>query len=115
MWSFLAIAQVPEVVSPEAVSGWEQAGIVAILIAAIIAFVYGLLTDKIVTGNRYAEAKQAREAAEGEIRALQKDFVRLTEDYRQLGRDVISARIVDVQRRGHYESERSQGEDRGEG
>ncbi len=81
-----------------------ELGIAAIVILAFGLFVYALLTERIVTGNRFREQANLHTAIEAEKEAeiaelkqenrdRYRDQVRLTDDYKTVIRDVISASL----------------------
>jgi xanthosine utilization system XapX-like protein len=89
VFALLTYLASPVLPSPEIISGWEQVGIVGILVGGITGFLWLLLTERLVTGARFREMKDRERTGEDERRQMQSDFVRLTEAYERLGRDLI--------------------------
>lgn len=88
------LAQLP---TPEAVTGWEQVGIVGILVAAIMLLLYlfylvffsGRVMPRQVHEEIVDVEREMRKGAEEDSRQATRDLVRLTDKYEQLLREAI--------------------------
>lgn len=100
---FAALSQLP---SPGSLEGWEEVGIVGILVAVLIAMISGAvyalklwLDGRIVSGRVHAEVKEERDEALRELRYQSREAMRREDDLKALARDVVMHGLVSREKR----------------
>lgn len=101
--SLLAVANYPlrmsvimmamQISGPEILAGWEQAGVVSILMIALVLVTLSFWREWVVSGKRYAQdierERAEKEQYKSEVQELTKEFVRNMEEQRHTVREVI--------------------------
>lgn len=103
----MILAQLP---TPESVSGWEQVGIVGILVGAIMLLLYlfylvffsGRVMPRQVHEEIVEREREITKRAEEDSREATRDFVRLTDRYEQLLREAIHTNATNASRGGPF-------------